>query len=144
MILFVDTSAILKAFQKELGTDQVIELLNDTKNDIVISELTKIEYKSALFRRFRNGEISEGDVNELLDNFEDYIQTVEIIEVNSLTIKTAEYLLNKHGLTGLRTLDAIQFASFELVETDDKTFVSADLRFCTIVINAGYKVIEIK
>ncbi len=144
MILFVDTSAILKAFQKESGTERVIELLNDEKCDILISELTKIEYKSALFRRFRNNEISETDLTELIANFEEYIQNVEIMEINSLTVRTAEQLLNKHGKSGLRTLDAIQFAGFELVESTNKTFVTADIRLCMVVENAGNKVIEIR
>ena len=54
MTLFVDTSALVKAFQKEQGTDEVIEQLQDENNEIVISELSRLEYKSTLFRRFRN------------------------------------------------------------------------------------------
>ncbi len=144
MRLFVDTSAIVKAFQKESGSEKVIQYLNDEKYEIVISELTKIEYKSALFRRFRNKEISETDLNVLFADFEDFIQTIGIEEVNSLTIRTAEELLNKYGKMGLRTLDSIQFAGFELVEADDKIFISADVLLCAIVEKAGYKVIEIK
>ena len=144
MILFVDTSALLKAFQKESGTETVIELLKNEENEIVVSELTEIEFKSALFRRLRNGEITENDLNELVVLFEDYIQSIDIEEINSLTIRTADELLTKHGKIGLRTLDAIQFAGFHLIETDLKTFISADLRLCSIIENAGNNVIEIK
>jgi len=63
-----------------------------------------------LFRRFRNKEISESDLNELISDFEDYIQTITIEEANSLTIKSAEELLSKYGKIGLCTLDSIQFS----------------------------------
>ena len=144
MMLFFDTSAILKAFQKENGTEKVIELLENAENEILISELTKIEFKSALYRRFRNKEINENDLFELINNFNKFIETIEIEEINSFTIKKAEDLLDKQGKSGLRTLDAVQFASFAMIETNDKTFICADTRLCDIIEKENYKVIKIE
>ena len=144
MILFFDTSALLKAFQKEVGTEKVIELLENNENEIVISELTKIEYKSALYRRFRNKELNENSLIELIINFNEFTETIEIEEINSFTIKKAEELIDNQGKSGLRTLDAVQFASFVLVENKVKKFVCADTRLCDIIEKEDYKVIKIE
>ena len=144
MILFFDTSALLKAFQKEAGTEKVIELLENNENEIVISELTKIEYKSALYRRFRNKELNENSLIELIINFNEFTETIEIEEINSFTIKKAEELIHNQGKSGLRTLDAVQFASFVLVENKVKKFVCADTRLCDIIEKEDYKVIKIE
>ena len=144
MILFFDTSALLKAFQKEAGTEKVIELLENNENEIVISELTKIEYKSALYRRFRNKELNENSLIELIINFNEFTETIEIEEINSFTIKKAEELIDNQGKSGLRTLDAVQFASFVLVENKVKKFVCADTRLCDIIEKEDYKVIKIE
>ncbi len=144
MILFFDTSALLKAFQKEVGTEKVIELLENNENEIVISELTKIEYKSALYRRFRNKELNENSLIDLIINFNEFTETIEIEEINSFTIKKAEELIDNQGKSGLRTLDAVQFASFVLVENKVKKFVCADTRLCDIIEKEDYKVIKIE
>jgi len=59
MILFFDTSALVKFFHNEDGTEAVTDLLNSQENKIWISELVKLEFISALHRRFRNKEIDE-------------------------------------------------------------------------------------
>jgi len=144
MNMFFDTSAILKAFQKENGTENVIELIEDPENRIFISELTIIEFKSALYRRYRNKEINSEELITLISDFKEYLESVEIEEVNSFTIKTADNLMENFGKIGLRTLDALQFASFVLLDNNNKNFICADTRLCGIIEKEGYKVILIE
>jgi len=48
MILFFDTSALVKFFHNENGTEAVTDLLNSQENKIWISELVNLEFLSAL------------------------------------------------------------------------------------------------
>lgn len=50
MILFFDTSALVKFFHNEEGTEVVTELINSQENEIWISELVRLEFVSALHR----------------------------------------------------------------------------------------------
>lgn len=43
MILFFETSALVKFFHNEEGTDAVTELLNSQENEIWVSELVRLE-----------------------------------------------------------------------------------------------------
>ena len=53
MILFFDTSALVKFFHREKGTDIVVSLITDPHNDVFVSELVRLEFACALHRRFR-------------------------------------------------------------------------------------------
>jgi predicted nucleic acid-binding protein len=53
VILFFDTSALVKYFHVEEGTEQVTALINDSHNEIWVLELARIEFISALFRKYR-------------------------------------------------------------------------------------------
>jgi len=46
MNLYVDSSALIKYFHKEQGTEKVTGLLNDASNEIWISELAIIKFYS--------------------------------------------------------------------------------------------------
>ena len=52
MKLYLDTSALVKYFHNETGTDAMIQLLNDSDNIVYASELVRIEFLSALMRRY--------------------------------------------------------------------------------------------
>ena len=80
----------------------------------------------------------------MIINFNEFTETIEIEEINSFTIKKAEELIDNQGKSGLRTLDAVQFASFVLVENKVKKFVCADTRLCDIIEKEDYKVIKIE
>jgi predicted nucleic acid-binding protein len=53
VILFFDTSALVKFFHREKGTDAVTSLLTDPDNSVWVSELAKLEFVGALYRRYR-------------------------------------------------------------------------------------------
>ena len=44
MILFFDTSALVKFFHQEKGTDVVVSLVADTGNEVWVSELVRLEF----------------------------------------------------------------------------------------------------
>jgi uncharacterized protein len=64
MILFFDTSALVKFFHEEKGSETVTNLVLSKDNEIWISELARIEFLSAIFRRFRNREVDDEQLRE--------------------------------------------------------------------------------
>ncbi len=55
MNLFFDTSALVKLYHKEDGSDYLADFLNQNKDDLVItiSDISKIEFHSAFLKRVR-------------------------------------------------------------------------------------------
>ena len=64
--LFFDTSALVKLFHQEEGSDRIIQLMENEDTQVWISELAKLEFISALHRRFRMKELNESQLYETL------------------------------------------------------------------------------
>ena len=69
MNLFIDTSALVKFFHEEKGSEIVTELITSKENEIWILELVRLEFMSALFRRLRNKEINNLQLDEAISGF---------------------------------------------------------------------------
>lgn len=93
MILFFDTSALVKFFHNENGTEAVTDLLNSQENKIWISELVKLEFLSALHRRFRNNEIDENILTDAIEGFEEELNRFNVEPLSHATVQEARDLL---------------------------------------------------
>lgn len=126
---FCDTSAIIKLYHPEAGTDQMENIFNDEQSDIIISELTTVEFYSALTKKVRTGEITENSKNEAIRNFQkDCHDRFIVMPLDTRIIRHARNLINRYGSqTSIRTLDALQLASCLEEKTDEMKFVCADL-----------------
>lgn len=51
MILFFDTSALVKFFHRKAGTDVVVSLITDGENRVWLSELARLEFSCAVYKR---------------------------------------------------------------------------------------------
>lgn len=134
MKLFFDTSALVKFFHEEEGSPKVTELISLHGNEIWISELARIEFASAVFRRFRNNEIDEEKVNDALSGFDEQLFSFNIEPLGHAVMKEAESLLKEYGKAeGIRTLDALHLGTFNLISEKDWFFVAADENLCKVV-----------
>lgn len=143
MKLFFDTSALIKFFHEEEGTSAVTALINSGANEVWISELARVEFFSALFRRARNREITDTQLADAISGFDDEAASFNCEPFGHATIKEAESILKQYGKSlGLRTLDALQLSAFSLIAEKDWYFVSADSNLCQIVQSHGYTAIN--
>ncbi len=143
MNLFFDTSALVKYYLPEIGSDKVEQLISDLSNTVWLSELLKTEFYSALFRRLRNRELSISQVQTAISGFEVSIQQFHIQPLNSLVLRETEQFLKTEGMNfPIRTLDALHFCSFKLLAESDWAFVTADTPFANFVSELGYPVIN--
>jgi uncharacterized protein len=132
---FFDTSALIKLYHQEDGTERVDELVEKEQPTIVISDLTAVEMVSALAKKVRTQEITAETFYTAVAAFE---QDVAAFENHSTTLEimlAARQLLKNRGLSdGLRTLDALQLAAalsahkWEVLDL----FIASDRRLTTV------------
>lgn len=125
--LFFDTSALVKIFHKEAGSDTVLELINLDNVSLWMSELARLEFMSALYRRLRMDELTENQLEDVFNVFEDEWKSFRTEPLGFGVLIEAEKLLKDHARTvGLRTLDALHLATFQLISEKDWKFIVAD------------------
>lgn len=142
MIIFLDTSALVKLFQAEEGTQKVIDWVQKAQG-ITLLDLARLEFTSALQRRFRNQEITLEDMALLKEGFQERWSSFRIQPLNRKVIDEAEILLEKYGsVFGLRALDALHAAAFQLIVEKDWYFVAADFNLCEVISDLGFNILN--
>ncbi len=145
MNLFLDTSALVKLFYTEQGSQQVEQLVNDAGNTIWISELSSIEFFSALFRKYREGLVTESELEQAVNGFEEQLQFFSMEPISTVIFNECAILIKKHGKSdSLRTLDALQLAAFITIAEGDWQFVLADEKLDKVAVLMSIKTVLIK
>ena len=103
--LFFDSSALIKRYIVETGTEWVIELLRPSiANDVFIANITGIEVASAIARRLRSGSLDQITAKESLTRFKrDFDKRFIVIDLTEKIINEGFSLAEKHGLRGYDT-----------------------------------------
>jgi predicted nucleic acid-binding protein len=110
---FFDTSAFVKRYHPEAGTQQALALFSNPKNRVVISRLSLVEMQSAFAVKVRTGEISQSTAAMLwLQLMADLSSgAFEVLPVTDGHYQVAGELIERYGFRHrLRTLDALQLA----------------------------------
>ena len=140
---YFDTSAFVKVYHREFGTDEVLTIYK-SKSVMYISELCRIEFISTIEKKYRERTISYDTLRALLSKFQDDLENrYTVLKFSSLVIDEAENLLKQYGKEyGLRTLDSLQFA-FLTTYCDKRThFVCCDSTLNHLVKMEEYTVIN--
>ena len=125
---YLDTSALVKRYAREVGTLWVLDLI-ESGNNICIAGITGPEIIAAFHRKARQGEISGEAAAQASENFkEDYRGAYQIVEISQDLIDSAMALAETHNLRGY---DAVQLAAAMRLKNpggiNDLIFVSADI-----------------
>jgi uncharacterized protein with PIN domain len=115
MQYFFDTSAVVKIYHQETGSDRILPLYR-SGDTIMISELSKVEFLSTVHKKLRTGEIT-GETLDALKNrfFADCSGRFVVIHVASFIVDSALDIMNTHGRTNhLFSLDALQIATLSI------------------------------
>jgi predicted nucleic acid-binding protein len=127
---FLDTSALVKLYHQELGSDVVEAWASTPSIRLWVSDLARIELHSVFSRKVREGELAEAALQRVLECFrEDLLHRFQLVPLTPGLIEQAIGFLIEHGQTHpLRTLDALQMASALGIESYVVIFVTADKR----------------
>ncbi len=115
-IYFLDSSALVKRYISEAGSNWVLKLFDPAlKNEVFIAAITGVEIIAAIARRSRGGSISVADATGIFNQLKSYLQKdYQIIEITESIINSGMSFAEKHGLRGY---DAIQLAAGHAVNT---------------------------
>lgn len=127
---FFDTSALIKRYHKEKGSETVDNILDGKDNVIVISNLTIIETTSAFARKRNERKISSDELNIVLSKFyADVLEKYIVINLDSEHFKKSlDFILSEN----LRTLDSLQLAVATVLKNLEVTFVCSDKMLCNV------------
>ena len=144
MSVYLDTSALIKLYVEEEGTEQVVEATQDAADGrVIIVDLTPLEARSAIRRREREGDISAADADRVLRQIENDCSMSFLTQPStSAVMEEAARLIDRHPL---RAYDALQLAGCLVVRDGmpgPVTFVCADTRLCDAARHEGLEALN--
>jgi len=143
MNLCLDTSALVKLFHEEEGSEIVKELILRAANSVWVLDLVRLEFLSAVLRRFRMAQLNEQQLQESILGFIQQAVHFNTESISRATLYEAESLLMSYGKThGLRALDALHLAACTLIADSDWIFVCADQKLCGVAEMHGIKTLN--
>lgn len=127
MTLFFDTSAIVKIFSIEKGSEVAKNLILDTSNEVYVLDISLVELLSAVFRKYRNKEFPLENLSEIQKAIEYQFEFFNVVPLSNTMVNESKELIKKFGKEfGLRTLDALHIAGLNHIASDDWIFVTSD------------------
>lgn len=128
-LYYLETSALVKLYVYEPGTEHLLALVSGPAGHrFVVLSLAQVEFRSAVRRRERAGQIPNSDANEIIDSFHRHSEGRFMVErFSDFLLDVASMLIDRHGL---RAYDAMQLAGYLTLRaksgSDTPIFVCAD------------------
>jgi predicted nucleic acid-binding protein len=128
-LYYLETSALVKLYIREAGTEQLLQLVSRRANHrFAVLTITLVEFRSAIRKRERAGDIDKAVAADLANRFERHLETKFLRQVlNDSVLETATKLIDRYPL---RAYDAIQLAGCltlkEASGKDQPVFVCSD------------------
>ena len=138
MNLFCDTSALIKKYIIETGSDKFNKLLNKADN-VYVSAITEIESISTFKRLLIENAIDENDYDILINEFEIDYQYYSIIPLDDQIIKNAIKLIDKYQL---KSLDSIQLGTVIYLKDEIDSFIACDEKLIKAALKEKIKIIN--
>ena len=115
---FLDTSALVKRYVAETGSQWLVSLTDLTaRNDCWISSITPVELLAALYLRVRVGSLTLALAQQAEQNFRQELSThFQIITLIPVILNRALGLVTAHPL---RAYDAVQLAAALYLESQN-------------------------
>ncbi len=137
-IAYLDTSALVKRYHREEHSDTIDEIFE--RFTIAISELSIVEFASALRRKVDKREIRQKEVSYVLIKFQEDLANFIILKFDSNVISNAVEFVMKYRL---KTLDSLQLSFAMKLKEYDPLFVSFDRKLLNSAKLEGFRVLDI-
>ena len=145
-VFYLDTSAIVKRYRDEPGTEAIDRLFDVPEADtrFYTSFLTALELTSSILRLVKGGQLSQNLADNMLARFRQDTQgTVRILPLTDAIVNGAVTVVEQHQL---RSADAIHLATassiFSLAPESESILVSSDMEFLSAAANSGMGVLD--
>lgn len=138
MKIFLDTSSLFKLYHEEEGTEELENVFSQEKiTEIFLSEITKVEFTSTIWKKVRIKEITVEQAEVTLELFTSDFAKYNFVSTDSLILERARNLTTKYGVEGLRTLDSIQLSTCIELSRQADVFYTADKLLKTLIEKEG-------
>lgn len=136
---FFDTSALVKRYHLEKGSETVNSIVDNPDNALVISSLSIAEFVSTFTRKLHEGGITGDDIHACLSEFsKDIMSSFLIVDLERRHINKGVALILKHNI---RTLDSLQLAVFLNLSNISPNMVTSDKALAEAAQKEGFSVI---
>jgi predicted nucleic acid-binding protein len=143
-IYYLDTSALVKLYVREPGTQQMIQLASPLSgHTLAILALARVEFRAAVRQRERTGDVSHDAAETLIARMENHLQSLYLLQpVTEAVVEEAAALLDRHPL---RAYDAVQLAgclSLRSRLSERPSFVCSDRQLLRAADHEGLTVLD--
>jgi predicted nucleic acid-binding protein len=142
VVRYYDTSALVKQYLHEAGSNLVLRLLKSGEK-VYTASFTYAETHAAFGRRSREGLLSRETRRRLALRFDRDWETYEVVVLSENVLQLARRMLYRHPL---RSADAIHLASALLLAGTSSnarwSFICADGRLCDAAKAEGFQVVN--
>ena len=145
-IYYLDTSAIVKRYRNEPGTETIDRLFDDPQPEsrFYTSFLTTLELTSSILRLARGAQISRIMADSVLARFrQDSQGAIRVWPLTDAIVNGAVAVVEQHLL---RSADAIHLATaasiFGLAPDSERVLVSSDQELLAAAIQSGMGVVN--
>jgi uncharacterized protein len=114
MIVYLDTSSLVKLYVEEEGSSRIVELVGSAAV-VATSLVAYAEARSAFARRFREKAFSRGQYKKIVAGLDGDWERFMAVSLTIELVRTAGSLAEKHALRGF---DAIHLASAAVLKKE--------------------------
>ena len=127
MWYFLDTSAFVKRYKAEVGSELVQRMFDEPAATLLTSAITLAETYAALYRHSRKGRLPAEKLAEALDGVTVDLEgsRLHVLDVTSQHVARSRHLIAEHELT---SHDALILSAAIDLKPFDAVFVCADVR----------------
>lgn len=137
-IAYLDTSALVKRYHREEYSDVVDDIFSNYV--IAISELTIVEFTSALRKKVDEKIIEKRELLLTLSKLHEDLADLVIVKFDSAVVNSAVDFILKYSL---KTLDSLQLSFAIKLKDFNPLFVSFDKKLVKCAKLEGFRVLEI-
>ncbi len=143
-LYFFDTSALLKRYHTEAGTEIVNQIFDGPHCYVYVSSFSLLEITSALDRKNQEGLLSQDDLSVILERFWADLKSERkaIVEIHSSHIKLARNLVLAHHLRAPDALILSQSLILKGWPEEEGAFVCSDRKLITAAEALGQRVLN--
>jgi len=144
-LYYLETSALVKLYVYEPGTERLLALAaGDAGHRFAILSIAQIEFRSAIRRRQRGGEIPTSAADELIETFRRHSEGKFLIQpFSDSLLDVALALIDSYALRGF---DAMQLAGYLFLRSisgsEEPIFVCADKVLLSTARNEGCPILD--
>ena len=144
-LYYLETSALVKLYVFEVGTERLLGLTASyAGHRFAIFTLAQVEFRAAIRRRQRAGEIPGQTAYELIESFRQHSEGRFLVQpFSDSLLDVASALIDGYALRGY---DSMQLAGYLMLRsisgTDEPTFVCADKALLSAARNEGCAVLD--